>query len=354
MEKKSLEFLIELLKTPSPSGMEAEISKKWLNYCKDYADKLDTDIFGNSYAILNPEKEYKVIIAGHCDEIGLVIKRIDSDGFLYFTKLGGISHKIAPGMKVNVLGNDGKDCFTGVIGASAEHHGGLDDGFKMDDLYIDLGAKSDKELEGKIRIGDLAVYKRDPEILMNGRISGRGLDNRTGAFIAAEVIRNLKGKKLNVGVYAVATTGEEVGLQGAFAAGSKVKANMAIATDVTFATDYPNVSTAKHGSYKLDNGPVLALGPSVNRKINSLFEKAAKDLDMKLQYELVPQTTGTDADRLRYTSNGTAVALVSLPLRYMHSPVETVSQKDIKDEIELICKFIENLEGNEDLRPVII
>ncbi|PIE77631.1 MAG: endoglucanase [Candidatus Delongbacteria bacterium] len=354
ISEKSKQFLLELLNTNSPSGMEEEIQGKWLNYMKDYADKIDTDIHGNAYAILNPDADFKVLLAGHCDEIGFVIKRIDSDGFVYFGKVGGISHKIAPGMKVNILGNGGKNILKGIIGAPAEHQGGLEDKFTMDNLYIDLGAESDKELKDLMRVGDYAVYDRNSEFLRNDKLSGRALDNRTGAFIAAEVIKRLKGKKLNVGVYSVSTTGEEVGLQGAYSAGSNVEPDIAIATDVTFATDYPSIDKSKHGEYKLGGGPVIALGAPINKKVNSLLEEAAKELKIDLQYELTPSTTGTDADKLRYTGKGVAISLVSLPLRYMHSPVETISMKDLEQEIDMIVKFIENLKGDEDLRPVIV
>ncbi|MBB6453408.1 endoglucanase [Salirhabdus euzebyi] len=349
MELKN-DFLMELLNTPSPSSMEMAIQKKWMKYVKEFAHEVRTDNAGNVIGIINPEADFKILLAGHCDEIGFVITKIEDNGFLRFSKLGGISPKVAIGMKVLVMGES--KTFTGVIGANAEHHGGVKENLEFEDLYIDCGAKSKDELASAIKIGDLAVYKREPEMLMDRYITGRGLDNKTGAFIVAEVLRILSEKKIKVGVYAASTVNEETNLGGAYFAAAGVNPTLAIACDVTFATDYPGVNTAKHGDIKLDNGPVLAKGAPINIKANKLLEKSAQQLNMNLQYELTPRTTGTDADRMRYTGPGVPVSLVSLPLRYMHSPVETASLKDIQEEITLLVHMIENLTGNESLNPL--
>ncbi|RBW69075.1 M20/M25/M40 family metallo-hydrolase [Bacillus taeanensis] len=350
MKQQSKQFLTELLATPSPSGAEMDIQKKWISYVKQFADEIRTDMVGNAIGILNPEAPFKVLIAGHCDEIGFIVSRIDENGFIYVQALGGISPKAAVGMKVTIFGFN--KTITGVIGVNAQHHGGVKDDLKFEDIYIDCGAKNREEVEKFVAIGDLAVYKRELEWLMNDRISGRGLDNRTGAFIAAEVLRKAAKKGTNIGVYAVSTVNEETNMGGAYFAGAGIEPTMAIAVDVTFATDYPGVDTRKHGSISLDKGPVLAKGAPINWKINRLLEESAKALDMKLQYELTPRHTGTDADKLRLTGKGVPVALVSLPLRYMHAPVETASLRDIKEEIELLTHFVVNLSGNENLNPL--
>src|SRR5690606_40938566 len=189
-------------------------------------------------------------------------------------------------------------------------------------------------------------------ILMDGYISARGLDNRTGAFIVAEVLRRLAKENVQVGVYAASTVNEETNMGGAYFAASGIEPTMAIACDVTFATDYPGVNKEKHGDVKLEGGPVLAKGAPINIKINAMLEKAAKELDMKVQYELTPKNTGTDADRMRLTGKGVPVGLVSLPLRYMHSPVETASLKDIESEIELLTEMIHQLDGTENWNPL--
>lgn len=349
MELANQDFLLELLTTPSPSSDEVEIQKKWMNYVKKFADEIRTDHVGNVIGVLNPEASFKVLLAGHCDEIALVINRIDDNGFLHFDKMGGINPKAAVGMKVTVLG---KKRITGVIGVNAQHHGGLKNDFGLEDLFIDCGFKTKKEAEEQVQIGDLVVYKTEPEILSDRYIAGRGLDNRTGAFIVAEVLRRLKETGCLVGVYAASTVNEETNMGGAYFAAAGIEPDMAIACDVTFATDYPGVNTNKYGDIRLEQGPVLAKGAPINRKINQLLEKTAVQLNMNVQYELTPRNTGTDADKMRLTGKGVPIALVSLPLRYMHSPVETASTKDMEEEIELLVSMIASLTGEESLNPL--
>ncbi|WP_138420286.1 M20/M25/M40 family metallo-hydrolase [Aquibacillus sediminis] len=350
MEQNRQDFLLELLKTPSPSSMEMEIQKKWIDYVKPFADEIMTDNAGNAIGVLNKDADFKILLAGHCDEIALVINRIDEQGFLHFDKMGGINPKAAVGMKVTVLGFN--ETVTGVIGVNAQHHGGIKGDFDLEDLFIDCGAKSKEEMEKYVQIGDLAVYKREPEFLMDRYITGRGLDNRTGAFIVAEVLRRLSEKQINVGVYAASTVNEETNMGGAYFAAAGIEPTMAIACDVTFSTDYPSVNKNKHGDIRLEKGPVLAKGAPINIKINKLLEQAARSLNMNVQYELTTRNTGTDADRMRLTGRGVPVSLVSLPLRYMHAPVETASIKDIDEEIDLIVKMIEDLTGKESLNPL--
>ncbi|WP_028783554.1 M20/M25/M40 family metallo-hydrolase [Thalassobacillus devorans] len=350
MKQERLDFLFDLLNTPSPSSMEMEIQKKWIKEMKPYADKMVTDNAGNAIAVLNPKADFKILLAGHSDEIALVINRIDERGYLHFDKMGGINPKAAIGMKVTILGY--QKTVTGVIGVNAQHHGGLKDDFGLEDLFIDCGAKSKEEMEELVQIGDLAIYKREPELMMDRYIAGRGLDNRTGAFIVGEVLRRLSKKKVKVGVYAASTVNEETNMGGAYFAAAGVEPTMAIACDVTFATDYPGVNTNKYGDVRLDGGPVLAKGAPINRKINQLLEKTSKSLNMAVQYELTPRATGTDADRMRLTGKGVPVSLVSLPLRYMHSPVETASIRDIDQEIDLLVEMISNMTGKESLNPL--
>jgi putative aminopeptidase FrvX len=352
MNNESKEFLLELLRTPSPSGHEQEIQRKYASYIKDYADKIEVDNAGNVIGIINPDAKFKVLLAGHCDEIGFIINRIDDQGFLHFSKVGWVSPKLAPGMKVMVLGYKGH--ISGVIGVNPEHFNEAKDKVEFEDLYIDCGATSKEEMEQYVRFGDYAVYKREPELLLNDRISGRGLDNRTGAFIVAEVLKNISSRNPKVGVYCVSTTSEEVNMQGAYGAGAGIAPNMAIICDVTFATDHPGIDTNKHGTVDLGKGPAIGLGSAVNIRINEMIEEAAKKLQMKLQYELYTTTTGTDGDKIKFTGRGVPIALVSLPLRYMHSAVETGSFKDMDDEIALLSELIMSLTGEESLKPVVL
>ncbi|WP_090926487.1 M20/M25/M40 family metallo-hydrolase [Salibacterium qingdaonense] len=344
-------FLYDLLQTPSPSGMEADIQKKWLQYVKPHAQSLHTDGAGNAYAVHHPDASFRVAVAGHCDEIGFMVKAIDNNGYIYVEKLGGISHKPALGMKVTIFGTHGR--LTGVFGTKAEHHGGAKDDFSFSDLFIDCGASSKEEVEAFIEAGDTAVYKREPEGLLNNRISGRGLDNRTGAFITAEAFRRLENRlQPDVGMHAVSTVNEETNMGGAYFAGAGIAPDLAIAVDVTFATDYPGAVSEKTTDVKLGGGPVLAKGAPINQKANDLLKQAADESGIPVQYELTPRSTGTDADQLRKTARGVPVALVSLPLRYMHAPVETVSLDDIEQAIELLVSFFTRLQGNENLKPV--
>nr|WP_202409763.1 MULTISPECIES: M20/M25/M40 family metallo-hydrolase [Halobacillus] len=330
--------------------MEMEIQKRWIEEMRPYADEIQTDHAGNAIAVLNPEADFKIMLAGHCDEIALVVNRIDDDGYVYVDKMGGVNPKAAVGMKVSIQGYGGT--ITGVIGVNAQHHGGLKGDFGLEELFIDCGAKSKEEVMKFVQIGDLAVYKREPEVLMDRYIAGRGLDNRTGQFVVGEVLRRLSEKKLNVGVYAASTVNEETNMGGAYFAAAGVEPTMAIACDVTFATDYPGVDKRKHGDVRLEKGPVLAKGAPINRKINQLLEKTASSLDMAVQYELTPRMTGTDADKMRLTGKGVPVSLVSLPLRYMHSPVETASIQDIEEEITLLVEMIAGMTGKESLNPL--
>ena len=350
MDKKSQEFLEKLLKTPSPSGNEMEIQKVWIDYVNDFAHKIETDFSGNAVGILNPEKPFKVMLAGHCDEIGFMVTHIDDKGFVYVAKVGGISPKPALAMQVKILGKKG--ILKGVVAVKAEHQGGTKGELKIEDICIDCGASSKEEVLKFIDVGDYAIYDFDYEYLLNNRITARGLDNRTGAFIVAEVMKRLSEKNLNVGVYSVSTVNEETNMGGAYFAGAGIEPSMAIACDVTFATDYPGMDPKKDGEVYLGKGPVLSKGAQINFKINDIISNTAEDKGIDIQWEITPRTTGTDADKIRFSGKGVPVALLSLPLRYMHSPKEVVSIDDIENEIELLVKMIEGLTGNENLKPL--
>ncbi|WP_080875093.1 M20/M25/M40 family metallo-hydrolase [Oceanobacillus timonensis] len=350
MTDTQYDVLMDLLHTPSPSSMEMAIQKKWINYIQEYADEIRTDHVGNAIAVLNPDAPFKVLLAGHCDEIGLVIQRIDERGFIFFEKMGGINPKAAIGMRVTVLGY--KETITGVIGVNAQHQGGIKGDFDVQDLYMDCGFQSKQEALNKVQVGDLCVFKTEPEILQDRYISARGLDNRTGAFMVAEVIRKLSEKNIPIGVYGASTVNEETNMGGAYFAAAGIEPDFAIGIDVTFATDYPNVDTKKLVEVHLEGGPVLAKGAPIHRKVNQWLEEAAEEKSIPLQYELTPAATRTDADKMRYTGKGVPVALVSLPLRYMHSPVETVSKKDMEQEIELLVTMLAKLTGEENLDPL--
>ncbi len=343
------DLLNALIECPSPSGDEIAIQKLWMAALKPYAHSLETDMSGNAYAILNPEAPFKILLAAHCDEIAFMVKYIDDKGFVSVTQAGGISPKLALGSRVKVLGSK---TLKGIVAVPAEHKGGAKDEIKVEDLVIDLGANTKEDLDGKIAIGDYVIYDVNHDYLLNDRLSARGLDNRSGIFILAEVIKALAIEELQVGVYAVSTVNEETTMGGAYFAASKIEPNMAIACDVTFATDEVGANPKKDGNVTLGGGPVISIGSQINRKINHLIRETAAAHAHQLQVELTPRGTGTDADKMRFTGKGVPVALISLPLRYMHSPSEVVSLLDIQEEINLIVNFIKGLSGDEDLNPL--
>ncbi|QOR34729.1 M20/M25/M40 family metallo-hydrolase [Clostridium sp. 'deep sea'] len=348
MNQESKQFLQDLITTPSPSGAEYAIQQKWINYTKQFAHKIQTDAVGNVIACLNPNNEFKVMLAGHCDEIAFVVSYIDDNGFLSVIKAGGISHKIALGMRVKVLGKNGP--IYGVVGVPAEHHGGVGDNLKLEDIYIDCGAIDKEDMLKHVNIGDYVIYDTNYSYMLNDNIVGRGLDNKTGAFIVAEVLKRVAKAEPKVGVYAVSTVNEETNMGGAYFASSSINPTLGIACDVTFATDYPNVNNKKHGTVKIAGGPVLAKGAPINPVANSLLAEVASKNNIPVQYELTPRSTGTDADKIRVSCKGVPVALVSLPIRYMHSPVELANTNDIEQEIEILTQFILSLTGEEDFR----
>lgn len=345
----TFDFLEKLIRCPSPSGDETAIQRLWLEEMRPYAHKLETDPAGNAIAILNPDAPYKVLLAGHCDEIAFMIKHIDDKGMISVVAAGGISPKLAPGSRVRILG---AKPLIGVVAVPPEHSGGAKSDLKVADLTIDVGATQKCELDGLVAVGDYVVYDVDFTYLLGDQFTGRALDNRTGAFIVAEVLKALSKESLAVGVYGVSTTGEETTMGGAYFAASRIAPTMAIACDVTFATCGPDGDPKKDGDVKLGGGPVLAKGSQVNSCINTLLLNTAKSKNIPLQWELTPRATGTDADKMRFTNHGVPVALVSLPLRYMHSPSEVGNLKDIGLTVDLIVEMIKDLKGTEDLHPL--
>ncbi len=343
-----LGFFEKLISTPSPSGAEAGIQKLWKDEMKKYA-KISTDGAGNVIATLNGGADFSVLLAAHSDEIAFMVRHIDDKGYISVAAIGGISAKPAIGSRVRVLG---KKTIIGVVAVPPEHKGGQKGELDVDGLLIDCGAKDGKELKKIVSVGDYVIYDLNLDYLQNNNVVGRALDNRSGLFIISEVVKELAKEKINVALHAVSTVNEETNQGGAYFAASSLKPSIAIACDVTFATDDPSSSAAKDGDVKLGGGPVIAFGPQVSRVVNNMLIESAKKNKHDIQYELAPRRTGTDADTMRFTGAGVPVALVSLPLRYMHSPSEVVNLKDIEAEIKLLVDFIKSLTGKEDLCPV--
>ncbi|BBF42503.1 endoglucanase [Lachnospiraceae bacterium KM106-2] len=338
-------FLEEMLTTASVSGNEITLQKKVIRQMTPIADQIQTDENGNVISILNPSSKCKVLLAGHIDEIGLQVAAINSDGFLEVKNIGGIYKSTYLGHKVRVYTKDGM-IYGAIVNTRALSN-------KKDlenrDLLVDIGASSKEEASHSVSVGDYITFDTDYRTLKNNLLTGRALDDRTGAFIVIEALRRAKEKGCEVGVYSATTVGEESGMRGAYWAASRVEPTMAIAVDVTYATDYPGAD--REGDVRLGNGPVLCIAPYINRKMNALLKDAADKLQMNLQMETESSLTGTDADKIHYSGKGVPVCLVSIPLRYMHNPNETGSLQDIEDCIELLSEFVCALEEDVDLNP---
>ncbi len=349
MEKSSRKFLLNLLKTPSPSGNESEYQKVWINEVKGFA-VVETDEAGNAIGIVNGEAPFKVLIAGHGDEISMTVTRIDANGFIRFTRSGGINPSVLAGLRVDVFGFGGK--ISGVVGYKLDRSKEPEAKLSTDDFFVDCGATNADEIKKIVRVGDYILYRGEPEFLMNDRIVGKALDNKTGSFMVAEILRRLSRRKLKVAVFGVSSTGEETNMRGAYFAGARIKPNLAIALDVTFNTDSPGEEAPNRADVKVGGGPALSLGSAVNSRINEIIEKTAKKKKIPIQLELTPDKTSTDADKIHFSGRGVPVALVSLPVRYMHSPIELASMADIDAIIELLVETIAGLTGKENLKPV--
>ena len=333
MDKK---FLYEMLSTMSVSGNEQALEKKIYDHYKEKVDEVRTDELSNVTAVVNPKAEFKVLLTGHADEIGLMVTNIMDNGMLKVTNIGGIYTTCYPGHKVKI------DTKKGIVyGAVVNTRDLAKRGdIKAKDLTIDIGAKDKKDAEKRVSLGDTATFDTEYRELLNNRITGRALDDRLGAFIVMEAVALAKKKGCKIGAYATTTTGEETTMNGAYFSASRVQPNIAIAVDVTYATDYPGVDTASTGDVRVGCGPVICNNPSIHKIVNEKLKKAADKMKIKVQYEAANGRTGTDGDVMHKSGIGVPFALISIPLRYMHCPDEMGSLDDVNDCIELLAEFL--------------
>lgn len=341
------EFLYEMISTESPSGAEFKLQKKVIHYMKDTVDRFETDATGNVISVLNPEHDYKVLLAGHVDEIALMVTMVTGEGLLKVTNVGGIRPSLYLGQKVRVL----TDC--GIVSGVVGYNTTLlkNKTLETKDLFIDLGANSKEEALKYVKPGNYVVADTDYCELLNDCLSGRALDNRLGAFIVIESLRRAKELNAEIGVYSATTVGEETTMRGAVWAAKRVKPSIALIVDVTFATDYPDSKEEEIGEIKVGGGPVLCNGSIINNELNRQLETIANCLNIPLQYEAAPGRTGTDGDRIHLENDGIPLALISIPLRYMHSGSEVGSLKDVEQIIELIATFLSQLDPQLNLCP---
>ena len=341
------EFLFDLLRTGSVSGNEAELEKKIYDYMQDKADLVTVDELGNVTAAVNPEAAFRVLLAGHADEIGLMVSAIGSDGTLMVTGIGGVYPTTYPGHKVRVYTKNG--VLYGAVANSRDIAKNKE--LESSALRIDVGAKDKEDAQNYVELGDTISFDTDVRELLNGCITGRALDDRLGAYIVMEAVAEAKKRGASVGCYAAATTGEETTGNGAYFSASRVKPNIAIAVDVTYTSDNCGISEAETGDIAVGKGPVLCNNPSIHKKLNQMLRACASMRGMAVQTEAASGQTGTDGDTMHRTGIGVPFALVSVPLRYMHNPAEVGSLKDVQDCIDLLADFLVSCTANMDLKP---
>ncbi len=351
MERESLDFFRKFVDSMSPSGFEEEARESWKKRTRKFADEVSSDVHGNAIGVLNKNGKPRVMLAGHMDEVGYMVKYINKSGFLYFSPIGGIDLHLVPGKRVWVKTKKGK--ILGVIGRQAIHLLEAEERkkvVKLEQLFIDIGAKDKKEAEKLISIGDPAIPAVGFEVLNKDRVVGRGFDNKAGAWVVSEVLRILSKKKLKAGVYAVATVQEEIGLRGAHTSAFGIAPDVGIATDVTFATDYPaeESGATKSGDIRIGKGAVISRGPNINPKVFDLLVDVAKKEKIPYQVEAAPRATGTDANVIQLTRSGVATGLISIPNRYMHTPVELISLDDLENVAKLMAGFVLRLDKKID------
>lgn len=341
------EFLHTLLTTDSVSGNEIKIQKKIIAYMEDTVDEIHTDYTGNVVSVINPDSPVRILLSGHIDEIGLMVTHIQENGMLKVASVGGVKLREYPGHKVRVCAENG--VVYGMVATNSTINKDVD--LKVSGLTIDIGANNKVEAEKYVQLGDTVIFDTDYRDLLDEKICARAIDDRAGAFIILEATRRAKEKGCKNGVYCVTSVGEETTMRGASWAAEAVGPTMGIAVDVTYATDYEGTNVAETGDVKLGAGPVLCNSTIISKKMNTLLKKAAEKANIPYQVEAAVGRTGTDIDKIHFAGKGVATSLISLPLRYMHSPAEMGSYKDIENCIDLLTEFLLMVDESTNLDP---
>ncbi len=355
MNKKSQTFLEKYLNNASPTGFESSGQEIWLDYVKPYIDEYFTDTYGTVVGVVNPKAKYKVVIEAHADEIAWFVNYISDDGYIYVVRNGGSDHQIAPSKRVNI--HTKKGIVKGVFGWPAIHvrRSTKEETPTLKNIFIDCGCSSKKEVE-KLGVHVGCVITFDDELMkLNKKYwTGRALDNRMGGFMIAEVARMLKEKKVKLpfGLYIVNAVQEEIGLRGAQMIAQRIKPDLAIVTDVCHDTTSPMYDKKRDGLQKAGDGPVLTYGPAVQNNVLDMIINTAEKNKVPFQRAAASRSTGTDTDAFAYSNEGVASALISLPLKYMHTTVETVHEDDVNNVIKLIYEFLKQLKSGHDFRYI--
>lgn len=341
MRKESYNFLKTIQETPSPSGFEQPVQRIVRRRMKPFASSIQTDIHGNQIVALNPKGQPRIMLAGHCDQIGMLTRYIDDNGFIFFAPIGGLDPSTIVGTRVVVHSKHGP--IDGVIGRKPVHLMKPDErGAKIEirELWVDIGAKNRRETEQVVGVGDPITFKLEMVALGRDLVTSPAFDNKCGTFIVMEALRLCAGRKLSAALFAVSTVQEEVGLRGAKTACYGVDPSVGIAVDVTHATDYPDIDKRMNGDIKLGGGPTITVGANSNPKLAALLAKIAKGKRISYQNEAHPGGTGTDANVIQLTRSGVATALIGIPNRYMHTAVEVVSLSDLEAAAKLIAETV--------------
>ncbi|WP_288956202.1 M42 family metallopeptidase [uncultured Polaribacter sp.] len=350
LNKNSLTFLEKYLNNAAPTGYEWEGQKIWMDYLKPYVDTFITDTYGTAVGVINPDAKYKVVIEGHADEISWYVNYISDNGLIYVIRNGGSDHQIAPSKVVNIHTKNG--IVKGVFGWPAIHtrNRAKEEAPKPENIFIDCGCSTKEEVEKLgVHVGCVITYPDEFHILNEDKFVCRALDNRMGGFMIAEVARLLKEnkKELPFGLYITNAVQEEIGLRGAEMITQTIKPNVAIVTDVTHDTTTPMIDKKKEGHLEIGKGPVVAYAPAVQQKLRDLVISSAEAKDIPFQRSALSRATGTDTDAFAYSNGGVASALISLPLRYMHTTVEMVHREDVENVIKMIYETLLNIKDGE-------
>ena len=338
MERSARAFLETLLETPSPAGYETRGQRVWIDYVEPYADDVRTDDYGNVIAVSEGEADApEIVLTGHADEVGFIVRRIDDDGFVRPGRIGGVDPSISRGQHVTIYGANGP--VEGVIGQHAIHLREDEDEPDVSDLWIDVGAKDREEAAKRIEVGDPITFSTSVTWLTETRLAGRGLDNRVGTWAAAEGFREAVEDGARATVYAVSTVQEELGLRGAKMVGFDLQPDAVVAVDVGHALDYPSAPSEKSSGAKLGSGPVVARGSTNHPVVCQAIRKAAADAEIDVQLEALGIGTGTDADGFFTSAGGIPSQVVSVPNRYMHTPVELIDVTDLEAVAHLLAAF---------------
>lgn len=353
MRPESFEFLKVMEETPSVSGFEQPVGRVIRQQMEPVADEITTDLHGNTIVALNPKGQPRVMLAGHYDQIGLMVRWVSDEGFIYFSAVGGIDATVLPGSRVTIHTRKGP--VEGVIGRKPVHLMKQEERgqakIEMQDLWIDIGATKKDDALKHVAIADPITYKLGLERLGKDLVTSPGLDDKVGAYVVMEALRLAAEKSIKCGLYAVATVQEELGLRGARTSCYGIDPVVGIAVDVTHASDNPGAEKKVAGEVTLGKGPVIELGANINPVLGDLLIATAKSKKIPFQIAAAPGATGTDANAMQVSRAGVAAGLISIPNRYMHTQVEVVSLADLDNAAKLIAETVARIDAKSDFTP---